>query len=394
MAWRETFMLTVGPGILGGTTLGRWLRFLRDNRYAVDPPYWGRALSITSAAITNSLHARREERLYGQQIREAKVYPPLFILGIWRSGTTHLHNLLAQDDRLAFASNYQTCYPLTFLTTEASQARLVDFFLPATRPQDNIPMKMGTPQEDEFAICVLNGLSFCMNWTFPRTGDRYRRYLSFRDASESEIAEWKEGLRWFIRKLSFKLGKPLVLKSPGHTARIKLLLELYPDAKFVHIHRNPYDVHRSTRHLVRAVLPWVTLQRPDLADLEAKAIPKYKETYDAFFEERPLIPPGHFHELAFEDLEADPMGQIRTLYERLSLPDFGHVEPRLREYLGSVSDYKKNEHPGLPIDLKERLAREWQRCFKEWGYLTEIPKIEGPMAGLPVLDQAAVDPVG
>src|SRR5438045_453999 len=152
MSWRESFMVRMGPGLLGGTTFGRWRNFLRDNRYSVDPPYWLRALSITSASIPSTFHAWREERLYGRQIREATVQPPIFIHGIWRSGTTLLHNLLTVDDRFAYANNYQTCYPLTFLTTESTQARFVDFFLPETRPQDGVRMRMDTPQEDEFAF--------------------------------------------------------------------------------------------------------------------------------------------------------------------------------------------------------------------------------------------------
>jgi len=52
---------------------------------------------------------------------------------------------------------------------------------------------------------------------------------------------------YFIRKVQLFRGteKRLLLKSPVHTARIKLLLKLFPDAQFVYIHRNPYDVFRS-----------------------------------------------------------------------------------------------------------------------------------------------------
>ena len=128
---------------------------------------------------------------------------------------------------------------------------------------------------------------------------------------------------------------------------------------------------RSTRHLVRTVPPWWALQRPDYSDLEERSLQQYREVYDVFFEERRLIPKGHFHEIGFEALEADPIGQVRGIYEALALPDFRQVEPGLRRYVESLSGYKKNTLPELPAELRSRVAREWRSCFDEWGYPVE-----------------------
>jgi hypothetical protein len=62
MSWREAFLVRFGAGALTGITLGRWLRMLRDNRFAVDRPYWGRAAVITLASIPNTLLAAWENR--------------------------------------------------------------------------------------------------------------------------------------------------------------------------------------------------------------------------------------------------------------------------------------------------------------------------------------------
>jgi hypothetical protein len=122
------------------------------------------------------------------------VAPPLFILGVWRSGTTHLHNLLAQDDRFAFPNFYQVMYPATFLCTEWAQARFVGFFLPRKRPQDNVLMGVREPQEDEFAICSLTGHSFILSLAFPRGAELYDRYLTLRSVPDVDRAEWKAAL--------------------------------------------------------------------------------------------------------------------------------------------------------------------------------------------------------
>jgi hypothetical protein len=111
------------------------------------------------------------------------------------------------------------------------------------------------------------------------------------------------------------------------------------------------------------------MQRSRLLDeLEGRTIREFKEIYEAFFEQRHLIPRDRFCEIRFEDLEADPLGQLRGLYEALALPDFQVAEPVLHCYVESLAGYQKNTFPEMPADLRTRIAREWKRCFEEWGY--------------------------
>jgi omega-hydroxy-beta-dihydromenaquinone-9 sulfotransferase len=368
MPWREAFLNRFGVGAFGGITLGRWLRVLRENRFAVDRPYWGRAALITLASVPNTLLAAWENALYGRKVRDAQVAPPVFVLGIWRSGTTHLHNLLAQDDRFAYPNFCQVVYPHTFLSAEKTHARLLRAFLPERRLQDSVRLGVREPQEEEYALCSLTGRSLLLSLAFPRRAEHYDRYVTLRGLSGQELTEWKAALTWFLKKLSLKYGRPLVLKSPGHTCRIRLLLELFPGAKFVHVHRDPYAVFQSTRHTVQKVAPLMALQRPDYGDVDERALRQYREVYDVFFEERGLIPKGHFHEVRFEALEADPVGQVRGIYEALGLPDFRQAEPALWRYVESLSGYRKNTLPELPAGMRQRIAGEWRRCFEEWGY--------------------------
>jgi omega-hydroxy-beta-dihydromenaquinone-9 sulfotransferase len=371
VGWRDAFLSRFGPGGFAGITLGRWLGILREIGFAIDRPYWGRAAVVTAGSVPNTLLAWVERVAYARRVRRAEVAPPLFVLGAWRSGTTHLHNLLAQDGRFAFPNTYQVYYPATFLLTERASRGFVEFFMPPTRPQDNMAIGGGLPQEDEFAVCALTGLSPMMEWVAPGRAAHYDRYLTLRDAAPGEVTAWKAALSRFIRKLSFKYGgRPLVLKSPAHTGRIRLLLELFPDARFVHIRRNPYDVFRSMMHLLRTAAPYWALQRPDFGGAAGRAIRWYRAVYDAFFADRGLIPAGRYCEIDFEALEADPVGQLRDVYEALGLPDFKAVEPALARYAASLVGYQKNKLPELTPDERSRVEREWGRCFEEWGYPT------------------------
>lgn len=369
MAWRELLLQHFGPGQLGGVTLGDWLQLLRENHFAVAPVYLPRALAILLHSGQNSIFRWFENSRLGRQLDGVYVEPPLFILGHWRQGTTHLHNLLTLDDRFAFPNNFQVLFPHTFLSTEAMSAPLIDFFLPRRRQIDNVEWNMRSPQEDEFALCVTTGMSPCMGWIFPRRWDHYQKYLTFRGVSECELARWKEAFLWFVKKLSFKYARPLILKSPPHTGRIQLILQLFPQARFVHIHREPYVVFQSTRRMFDMQKP-IRLQNSRPAELDDRIVRQYTAMYDAFLSERALIAGERFHELSFEQLEADPLGQMGRLYEALRLPDFGHVEPALQQYVHSVAGYQKNKFPELPAAMRQRIAQAWRSCFDEWGYPT------------------------
>jgi hypothetical protein len=354
--------------LLQGMTLGDWRKLLRQNRYQVDRPYLPRAMFVTMSALANTAQAAIEEAVYGRRIEATQVEPPLFILGHYRSGTTHLHNLLALDRRFAYPNTYQAIYPHTFLTTERAFSPLAAVLITRTRPQDNMALRLDLPAEDEFALCIATSLSPYLGWAFPRRQDQYDRYLTFESVAEDEVTRWEKALRRFLKKLTLKYDRPLLLKSPPHTARVRLLLEMFPGAKFIHIRRHPYAVYQSTRHLWKTGPPSWCLQRPDFPDAEDQIIATYRVMYDAYFDQRVMIPEGQGCEVAYEDLERDPLGQLEAIYERLGLAGFAAVRPLVTNYLSSIAGYRKTEHAELCGALRHRIAREWGRCFEEWGY--------------------------
>lgn len=357
--------------MLAGITLGDWLSLLRANRFRVSPRYLPRAGTITWTSVTNSIVRWIEQRRYGAEIDAAVVPAPLFVLGHWRSGTTLLHDLLAVDERFAIPNLYQVIYPHTFLTTEGVGSVLLRMFSPKQRPQDNMKLDPAAAWEDEFAMCVWGFATSYLSWAFPSRADHYDRFLTFEGVSAREVGLWRETFVRFLKKLTVKHRKPLILKSPTHTCRIRLMLEMFPDARFVHIHREPFTVFQSCMHLYRTAMPMMRLQRTDGIDWEGRVIRQYKQMHDAFFRERDLIPAGRYHEICFEELEKDPMGQMRGIYEALGLPDFAEVEPRLRAYVDSIAQYCKNSYFALAPEARLRIAEQWRRCFDEWGYPRE-----------------------
>jgi LPS sulfotransferase NodH len=320
---------------------------------------------MAGMGVLNSIFKQYENRAYGEEVAGTPIKPPLFILGHWRSGTTYLHNLLATDTQFAYPNIYQVLNPHTFLSTERYSKIL--FTSPKTRMMDNVHLDAGVPFEDEFATCGTLHSPF-LTWVFPQSGEQYNKYLTFRDVPQHEVAEWTAALTLFYKKLTWKRDLPLLLKSPPHTSRIKLLLGMFPDARFIHIHRNPYVVFQSTQRQTQVSLRTMGLQRPDVQHLTERLIQRYKIMYDAFFEERPLISDGRFHELSFEELEKDPVGQVRRIYDHLNVPGFDAVQPSLERYVASNVNYRKNTYPELSSSLRGEIGCAWQRNFEQWGY--------------------------
>jgi len=361
---------SVSHNPLVGLTLGRWLQLLRDNRFAISPAYWHRAAFLTGIAAINSFYARKE-RCYDEGISATEIkVQPLFILGHWRSGTTHLHNLMSRPGSgFSYPTNYQAINAATFLWTEGAANRLFAGRVAGTRPMDNVPLDLRTPQEDEFALSSQTLLSPYLGMSFPRAEARYDRYLTFEEADRWEIDAWKSALLGYCRKLTYLHGsRPLVLKSPGHTARIRMLLEVFPDAKFVHIHRHPDEVYRSFRHYWETTVWYWYLQRPDRRRLEESLIRRYRTMHDAYHEQRRLIPAGHLCEVRYEDLEREPVAEVGRIYEALGLPAFDAFQPELADYVASLESYEKNRFKPLEEGLRQRLRQAWQREYETWGY--------------------------
>jgi hypothetical protein len=120
--------------------------------------------------------------------------------------------------------------------------------------------------------------------------------------------------------------------------------------------------------LLEGVTEMVGVQRVARERIPGRVLRQYRLMYDAYFADKPLIPPGRLHEVRFEDLERDPLGEIERTYAKLSLPDFAAVRPVLAAYVASLRGYRKNEYPPLPDAQRRAVAEAWRRNFEEWGY--------------------------
>ena len=351
-----------------GFRYGDWTRLLRENRFSIDRKYWKRVASVTLMSLATSKDKRKEDNQYAELYSQVQVKNPIFIIGHWRSGTTLIHTLLSQDTRFAYPNLFQVTHPHTFLIREEMVNKILANNSAEKRHMDNMRITFKSPGEDEPALAVMSLRSAQIGWLFPNNFKHYERYLSFDDAADEDLERWKAALTTFSRKLTFRYNRPILFKSPTHTAKIRILLDLFPDARFVHIYRDPYEVFQSTKNMYEKVLPDACLQEVNFSSLDNLIVRQHRLIYDAYFRDVGLLASNRVVDICYEELIEDKIGQVRKIYETLELPEFSIAEPSLKEYIESVAGYKKNPYPDLRPEERRFIAQNWERSFDIWGY--------------------------
>ncbi len=356
------------PRIWHGCDFFAWLNLLCRNRFKVHWSRWHVAAIVTVVSFGHTLLRWLQETLYGRRVRKTPItQPPIFILGHWRTGTTLLHEFMILDPRHGFPTTYECLNPNNFLLTEKWFSRIFRFMMPTSRPMDNMKAGFDRPQEDEFALCMLGQPSPYLHIAFPNNPHHFQKYLDFDGASASALRGWKRSFKQFLKQVTYKTDKRLVLKSPAHTARVKVLKEMFPDALFIHIVRDPYVVYPSTVNLWKTLYRAHGLQQPTFAGLEEQVLTTFTRMYQRLEEGKKLLDPRQFYELHYEDLIQDPVGQMRRLYDHFQLGGYDQVRPRLEKYLESIKGYETNKYELTPKQ-RDEISQRWGEVIDRYGY--------------------------
>lgn len=347
-----------------------WMRLLVRNRFAVAPVRWSMVVSVTITTMVNTFCGVFEWLLFHSRIRRVQLKePPLFVLGHWRSGTTYLHELLMLDERHQCPTTYQCFAPHHFLWTSWFVPTIVKAFLPKKRPMDDVVAGWDRPQEDEFALVNMGVPSPYLVWAFPNHGPVFDEYLDLRKLTPAERGAWKKKWQEFVQRIALANNRRIVLKSPTHTARVRTILEVFPNAKFIHIVRDPLVLFPSTVRLWKSLseVQGFQIPRDDAEWMEKSVLDNLVRMYECFEQDRELIPPGRLIDIRYEELAADPIGTMRQVYERLGLGDFCQVEPALRQQTAKARDYQTNKYQ-LPPGVADRVRGRWAPYFQRYGY--------------------------
>jgi LPS sulfotransferase NodH len=353
---------------LFGISLKNWIQLLEKNG-GVDREYLTKMIFITLTSILTTPARLFFKIKYSSKINKTQVsYPPVFIIGHWRSGTTYLHELLCQDPQFCYVSLWNTLLPDSFLILEPIK-KFLSKFLPSERPMDEIKVEMDGPYEDEAALAVLYPWSFFHCLHFPKNAEeQYLKSIHFHDMTTEEKNQWKTTYQQLIKTVTLaNHGKRLLSKNPPNTARITALLELFPEASFIHIYRSPYMVYLSTKKMRQNVLDKLALQNASKEEIEQQVIQNYIRLMESYFEQKEKIQKGKLVEIKYEELISNPIKQVQKIYSTLKLPDFEDALPKMKNYLEKQADYKTNVY-AIDNKIVQHVNKNWKFTIDRWKY--------------------------
>lgn len=303
--------------------------------------------------------------------------PPIFLIGHWRSGTTHLHNLMSRDPQFGYLKFSETAMPLDMLGPLLPFARRrIERALPETRGFDKVKLALDEPQEEEMALGNLQAHGYYGVYHFPRDMEAQRdRAMFFEGLSRAEIRRFRREYEFLVRKVAYvKTGQRTLFKNPPSTTRMGLLLELFPDARFIHIVRNPWPVFSSTCGKFPRVFSAFAWQEFQNVDIPGFVLGTYEKVMRRFLEDREALalPPHQLAETSYERIIADPVGEVGRLYEQLGIGKRERGLEAIASYAATLKDYRPNVHR-IDAAHAEVIRERWAFAFREWGYDPEPP---------------------
>jgi hypothetical protein len=291
--------------------------------------------------LCNRLLLERDRALY-PQIAQQKIHEPLFVVGLPRSGTTLLHILLAADPAHRAPLTWEVMSPSPPTSKDrperirqaARNLAVLRWLAPtfesvhatgAELPQECVSLMSPTFMSDQFDTMynVPTYRAWFFNQDLRPAYEFHRRslqHLQFRQSAE----------RW-------------VLKAPAHMFAAPALLSIYPDARFVQIHRNPMEAVVSVSSLV-TILRRVFSDSVDPVQIGRDALTYWSQALKTFLRARDQLPASRVCDLRYDDVRHDPVAATRRVYEHFGRRFTKEIEERIRLVLARQASHTNGVH--------------------------------------------------
>lgn len=335
-----SFLITV----LAGSSVSHLIHLLSGHR--LDPKYAGRVAGTIIVSAILEPFRWWEEIAWKRRIRKASVSnPPVFIIGFWRSGTTLLHNLMCQVPGAAYITTYQTVFP-NLLGHSWWFKPIIGKFWPTRRPFDDVKMGMDLPQEEEIALNNLQDVSFYNFLCFPGDFEKfYHKELFMRELDDKLVQRWKhEYLKLIKKAVVHKKGDRFISKSPSNMARISQILEMFPDARFIFLYRDPYKTVESFYRFFHEILPTLQVQNANKGLTRERLTRVYADMIREYYLLKDKIPPQNLLEIKFENFNANKMEGLRQIHEQFGISGFEDSRAFFKNYLKETSDFVSRKY--------------------------------------------------
>jgi hypothetical protein len=288
------------------------------------------------------------------EIHDIEVAAPIMIVGMPRTGTTHLHNLMASDPALRSLPYWESVYPVPGPDdahapgeTDPRIAR-IDM---AMAGQDLMVPHMKRMHEmttwhvhEEIHLLAIAGSTMLFDCFAPIP--TWRAYYKAQDQTP-----YYEELKTYLKVLSFlrPAGDRWVLKSPQHLEQLPVVAKVFPDATFVLTHRDPVSITASFCTMV-AYTARLSQQRMDLARYGAYWGGIIEDFLTACDRDRDALPAAQSIDITFDEFMADDIAAVRRIYDLAGQPFTPEVQGHMESFM---ADHPRGKHGSIAYDLRD-----------------------------------------
>ena len=265
------------------------------------------------------------------QHADVPVERPVFVMGLPRTGTTALHRLLVCDPAHQGLEMWLTQFPQPRPPRETWEADPVFAAMQEAFSAHHVedPEYMG--------IHYMDATSVEECWRLLRQTGKSNSYESL--ANLPRYTDWLRGQDWTDAYARHRqnlqligmndLEKRWVLKNPSHMTALDALMSVYPDALVVYTHRDPVSCIASSCSLSAAT----TAGHSETfvgGVIGHTQLDLWSRAYHAFHDARPRYDPAQFVDVDFADLQGDPVGTVRGVYDAFGLSLSAEAEEQVR----------------------------------------------------------------
>lgn len=308
------------------------------------------------------------------EVLDAPVERPLFVLGMPRTGTTVISYLLDQDPAHRSLLHWQCVHPIPPASTETlrsdprclalleEQRNILEFVKQAKMPLPHWEDADG-PTEDMF---IHNQDFKGLSWDSFLPTDRYARWLF----DETDMSSTYEYQKRYLQVLQSTAPGTWSLKMPSHSVHIEALLAVFPDARLIWAHRDPYKATGSLCNLWR--LPQSLVMNTELLDqTEMGRAAMWQMGYhvDRPLRARDRIGDDRFFHMYYHEMMRDPMDVMHRIYDWAGEPLTAEAEARMRNWLAqhpqdlfALNTYSLDEY-GLTVENLKPVFAEYLDTF-------------------------------
>lgn len=315
-----------------------------------------------------------EAVLFNSRIKKHQIIKdPIFILGYYRTGTTFLQRLFSQNKQLGYQTIFHSALPELSMTFGWLLKPLLGFITRLFHLKNNfhkVPFTWDFPGEEDVAMA---GFTFyeTPNWgnLFPKQFIHYYEDYAWSSPTKVSALQWKEKYSFWLKKLSLlNNGKQLVLKSPPNTARIETLLELFPNARFVCIHRDPLQVYMSCKLFWKITETYYAFQTIPKEEIHRLILDSFNRTMQSYHSSKQKIPNENLFEITHEALAANPFKRFKSLYTDMALEGFDSIEETMHQFIEKTRNYPFTKYE-LTADERQQVETEWAFHIDYWEQL-------------------------